>query len=508
MPISFSSLSGGSGSTSGDFVIDMNDSVNDTVELARLFPAGAYNYTTSSASSGFDLYFISEDGTSVAYSTSSPVVVTEQFDTVVALGLPSDEVITFTYSGPVSNADGEGDEPGAGAYISTIFTSDLFNADDSTAISGGNFANDLEVNFVSGDTSVAAKSVTVSDTQNAIVVRPDSINPQLQPYKLEVVNPGVQTPDASENNLSDSIINVAPAPDTVEYLVIAGGGSGGADVGGGGGAGGYRSSVNGESSGGGSSAESTFTPTSGTLYSITIGAGGARRTIQQNGQGLRGTDSVFASITSLGGGGGGGGDNQRNSGLSGGSGGGGGNWATYSQPGAGTSGQGFSGGENTNGSSSNEGGAGGGGAGAAGQNSPTSGNTAGAGGVGVSSSITGSATFRAGGGGGGGNSPFPNGGAGGNGGGGNGATYDNGGSIDSGDANTGGGGGGVPGNTQITNFSTQGGSGAGGSGIVILRYPTTKAQLSNIDVGLEYSLNVVGSNYIYEFTSGTGEVSW
>lgn len=53
----------------------------------------------------------------------------------------------------------------------------------------------------------------------------------------------------------------APIADTIEYLVVAGGGGGGGYLGGGGGAGGFRAG--------------TFTPSSGTQYTITVGPGGA-----------------------------------------------------------------------------------------------------------------------------------------------------------------------------------------------------------------------------------------
>ena len=207
---------------------------------------------------------------------------------------------------------------------------------------------------------------------------------------------------------------------SVDYLVVAGG-AGGGSSGGGGGAGGFQSS------------NMIVDPTSS--YTITVGAGGA---VDNNG-----SNSVFASVTSIGGGKGG---PNGSPGSSGGSGGGG----SYSNttPGSGTSGQGFSGGYGNYGNGGNTYGAGGGGgAGAAGSNS--TGSNGGAGGVGQSSSISGTLTYYAGGGGGMGFSAnTPNPGAGGNGGGGNG-------NSSGGSTNTGGGGG--TGN-------------AGGSGIVIIRY--------------------------------------
>lgn len=233
-----------------------------------------------------------------------------------------------------------------------------------------------------------------------------------------------------------------------DYLVVAGGGGGGRFVGGGGGAGGYRTTVG--TSGGGGAAESPIALTSNTSYTVTIGAGGAGRTAS-TGAGTSGNNSVFGSITSIGGGGGGGGY-QNNSALSGGSGGGGNNGLSSNAGAAGTANQGYAGG-NGAGSPQSTGG-GGGGAGAVGGVDSTNG---GAGGAGISSSISGTAVTRAGGGGGGtGNSTGGGAGAAGGGTGGNGSNNVGGTAT----VNTGSGGGG----------SNNADGGSGGSGIVIVRY--------------------------------------
>jgi len=247
-------------------------------------------------------------------------------------------------------------------------------------------------------------------------------------------------------------------PQNVDYLVVAGGGAGGQSPDGGGfyasgaGAGGYRTTF--PSPG----CNSGAFPISITCYPITVGGGGST-SISPN-QGGQGSNSVFSTITSTGGGGGGGaGNGPYTPGGSGGSGGGAsfasagplpigsigsGNTPPVSPP------QGNNGGRGggTTGVTVGAGG-GGGGASAVGGNSPTPGPgaNAGDGGAGSTNSISGSPTAYAGGG--GGKAPVAN-GSGGTGGGGGGGV--------SGTVNTGGGGGGaVPG-------------GAGGSGIVIIRY--------------------------------------
>jgi hypothetical protein len=254
----------------------------------------------------------------------------------------------------------------------------------------------------------------------------------------------------------------------IDFLVIAGGGSGGTGYssagirsGGGGGAGGYRNSYNSESSGGGGSAESSLTIYVGTVYTITVGAGGSA-ILSANVKGNNGNDSSIsgsdiATITSSGGGGGGRAEPGDNSGSNGGSGGGGGPIypSGTTSGGLGTANQGYNGGTGVQ-----NGCGGGGGAGAVGTNGTPSDGAAG--GAGVASTITGSSTSRSGGGGGGGST----GGSATSGGGAGAAATENG---TAGTENTGGGGGG-----SGENPGTLTTSGAGGSGVVILRMLATK----------------------------------
>jgi hypothetical protein len=49
--------------------------------------------------------------------------------------------------------------------------------------------------------------------------------------------------------------------------------------------------------------------------------------------------------------------------------------------------------------------------------------------------------------------------------------------------------------------------GNGGSGVVILRYPDTNADLSTIGGTLVHTLTTTGGYKIYKFTAGTGTVT-
>ena len=263
------------------------------------------------------------------------------------------------------------------------------------------------------------------------------------------------------------------------FLVSAGGGGGGGGQaghqGGGGGAGGFRTSYG--TSGGGASAEAQLALTA-TTFTVTVGTGGAAGAVGPY-QGVSGTDSVVfisggAEYKRVVGGGYGGGGNSTTSekiGAAGGSGGGSGSSDSAAQVGGvGTANEGYQGG--TGDTATGKGGSGGGAA-AVGVQSPGN-STAVGGGAGVASSITGSAvTYSKGG-----------------------DTYNQGGA---GTANTGNGGAG--------GFTSTTGN-AGGTGIVILRRPTTapggSADMTLVSTTTAAQAAPTKGDIVLTYTNGAG----
>ncbi len=278
----------------------------------------------------------------------------------------------------------------------------------------------------------------------------------------------------------------------VDVLVVAGGGGGGGDIGGGGGAGGliYTQSL---------------AVTAGP-YTVTVGAGGVGGPIGI--VGFRGSNSVFGTLIAYGGGGGGGWNNS-SAATPGGSGGGGYSGANGA---AGTNTQGNAGG---NGGPTGTAYPGGGGGGARSNGVPGTATNGGNGGSGTNlpqfATVGGfpAGWFAGGGGGGVYNNAGPE-GQGGNGGGGNGGARAVSNYGSNGVVNTGGGGGGA------SRYSTMLTGGSGGSGIVIVRYASTIANLAVSNVTLTsatLSGNLVSTNglpssvFVYWGTSDGGTVA-
>lgn len=285
---------------------------------------------------------------------------------------------------------------------------------------------------------------------------------------------------------SSGNFQVVSGSGNVEYLVVAGGGSGGPAqgptntfAGAGGGAGGFKTN-----------ATKDYAVTAG-AYTVTIGAGGAATQTTTN----NGSDSVFDTITSLGGGFGAYGPDTPFEASNGGNGGSGGGSSNVGTAGTGSGGP-YPGGQGSNGgigTAGTGGSAGGGGAGAVGE--ADAGAQAGAGGVGVATIISGQSTLYAGGGGSGGYSlGSVAAGAGGTGGGGDGGDQTVG--TAGADYFGGGGGGGGPDPGPVS-------GGNGGSGVVVVRYLSTNPAFTSWNP-TDKSSGAVLTNDELTFSDGGG----
>ena len=360
----------------------------------------------------------------------------------------------------------------------------------------------------SGDEVNLVDYAGTANTNNITITSSDNINGASDDFKIDYRRGGVSIVyvDATQGWIAYNAANeTAEAlrlpPFDVDYLVVAGGGASNSHNGGGGGAGGLRTSY-GSTSGGGASAESSLSITALTNYTVTVGSGGTQDDAYAPTSANDGNDSVFSTITSIGGGAGG----TRTSDASGaardgGSGGGGGSYSSGGYlAGSGTSGQGYNGANGVDGG--NYQGGGGGGASAAG--------TVPNGGAGLSVNIlnatnsatasigevSGSNVYYAGGGGAGANSSPGSGGIGG------GANGVAGTAMNNGAASTGGGGGG-----GALNGTVSGGN--GGSGVVILRYPSEfTAAIGSGITEASGSPFTEGSEKVSVFTAGTGNISF
>jgi hypothetical protein len=296
-------------------------------------------------------------------------------------------------------------------------------------------ASDFEDNNIQGELYFNA-SGTVVFTKKLLLPAAKKFNLQLRTGSLAGTNV------FTSSNLVIAAVPFAKSnikPQTFEYLIVAGGGAGGSDTyndrsAGGGGAGGFLTATG-------------FPITAGANIVITVGSGGAGATGTKGGEGSNSSIAGTSTITSIGGGGGAGhGASSNVPAGNGGSGGGATHDDAAGPRGLGTAGQG------------NNGGTAGNSQGGAGNVSVITGSSVTYAGGGAASA---SSLYAGGGGGGAGTTATTGSFNGGAGGGGNSGQSDSVVTGTAGTPNTGGGGGG--------SRETQ--SGAGGSGVVIIRYP-------------------------------------
>ena len=303
------------------------------------------------------------------------------------------------------------------------------------------------------------------------------------------------------NNEYSAYFGFEEGAPTLRVLVVAGGGSGGSTgygwvAAGGGGAGGFIE-------------ENSFAFVLNQAYTITVGAGGILNSNTNRIKGQDGSNSVYGTLTAIGGGGGAPGQQSYygQAGSHAGNGGSGGGIGGYAQHngcaniGTGTSGQGNDGGGPT--CNAYYTGGGGGGAGSIGGDAIDN-NTAGAGGDGRSSDITGSLIYYSGGGGGGNyNTSSIIGADGGSGSGGRGGYRGMTNHFDKNGQTPGGGGGGGAGyESGVWQYG-----GSGHNGIVVISMPSfVTPTISGITAT---SNTVIGNRRIVQFANtGTGTITY
>jgi hypothetical protein len=442
---------------SGDTItIPSGATINNQGSAVNFGPTGAVSWNTTKVTTGFTAtagigYFC--DTTSAAFTVTLPAT------------------------------------PAAGAVIGITDYANTFATNNITVGRNGSKIGGIAANATLSTNGIAVTFVYVDSTQGWIVT--DSGNRSDLPAPQFVTATGGTITTCGNYRIhtftgpGSFVVSCAGNPSgstSVDYLVVAGGGAGAVNYGGGGG-GGFRFSANPTTNpqtgpGAPLNANSSL-PVTVTSYPITVGGGGSSGSPGPTGEGTRGSNSIFSTITSTGGG-------SASQGSSvpscspGGSGGGGGNTGSPPTQGTGNTppvspSQGNPGGNGLNVPGICNTGGGGGGAIVAGSagTSPYQGGPGGAGagitGFGTSGESSGGYYYFSGGGGAssepGRPASYSLGGLGGGGKGKNASfspatTFGQPGTV-----NTGGGGGG-----GTTPASPSPGQGAGGSGIVIIRY--------------------------------------
>ena len=206
-------------SSLNNFTIMTEANGHSRIDLTQVFPAGTYVVISKLLDTSYDIYLIAEDGTNAGYLAASSytqmtITASKAFNKVVLYGATNNDVLTFEYR-PVFSATGASTSEfvGAAARAMSINTSDLPNQNNTTTITGQNFASDVAVTFTGTD-SVArsAKSISRTNSTTLVVARPDDMPTTYSPYTITVSNPGITAPTSSNLHKLTNSITAGNAP--------------------------------------------------------------------------------------------------------------------------------------------------------------------------------------------------------------------------------------------------------------------------------------------------------
>jgi len=200
-----------------EFIVNTKTSGNKKIILDRTFPAGTYSVSSTLGDTSYDIYLIATDGTSAGIlngtTATSTIVASKAFDKIVVYGIPNNDTLLFNYKNLYEPTADSTDDFAVAPLINSITVSSLPNQNNTTTISGKNFANDVTVTFTGTDNVVRnAKNIVRSSSTELIVTRPDSMPTDYSPYTITISNPGISAPTSTNVNKLSNSITVGSAP--------------------------------------------------------------------------------------------------------------------------------------------------------------------------------------------------------------------------------------------------------------------------------------------------------
>jgi hypothetical protein len=213
-----------------DFTLDIGSSGDTTFELTKEYAAGAYSITSQLADASLDIYLINADGSSAGYTNSKSLTATKGFNKIVVYGATTNDLLVFEYKTTFSPTAAGNVDDGAAPFLTSATPTTLEAIDDTTTVTGGNFADDVEIVFTGqDDVDRAAKNIVRSSSTSLIVARPDVFPVEQEPYTMTATNAGIANPSVGVNVLTDYFdagggvtwVTTSPLPDYTPGVVYS-----------------------------------------------------------------------------------------------------------------------------------------------------------------------------------------------------------------------------------------------------------------------------------------------
>jgi len=201
-----------SSSTVGEsFTVITSTGGTKTATLTRTFPAGTYLIESKAMDTNLEIYLGASDGTQVGTSAAGAKSITASaaFLYVTTINADVNDAITFTLKSAATLAT-KTDAVWSPPTITDITPSGLPNVNDTTTITGTNFATNVDVKFRKSDDStlVNAKSTVRGSATSIIATRPDTFAVGDAPYDVIVTNPSTNLSATSLNAITAGAVPV------------------------------------------------------------------------------------------------------------------------------------------------------------------------------------------------------------------------------------------------------------------------------------------------------------
>lgn len=194
-----------------DFNLNIAGTYSST-SFSQSYADGSYAISSILSDTTLDIYAFADDGSLAGYTNTKAFTATKRFNKMVVIGGTTSDVLSFEYKKTFATST-TNSETTAGPYITSISTSSLPNLNNTTVITGGNFASDVVVQFTGTDNIVRnAENIVRSSSSSLVVTRPDDFPPSASPYTVTITNPGVISPSGSGANVSSNAVTAGNAP--------------------------------------------------------------------------------------------------------------------------------------------------------------------------------------------------------------------------------------------------------------------------------------------------------
>jgi len=194
-----------------DFSLNITGT-NTTVTFSQTYSSGSYSIVSFLNDATLDIYAYATDGSLAGYSNTKAFTATQRFNKMVVIGGSYGDVLQFSYKTTYATSASTTDTT-AGPYITSLTPATLASIGNTTTITGGNFATDVQVVLIGSDNiERSPKTLTRNSSTSLTITRPDVLPQAYEPYSVKVTNPGVTSPTGSNLHILSNAIDAGSSP--------------------------------------------------------------------------------------------------------------------------------------------------------------------------------------------------------------------------------------------------------------------------------------------------------